>query len=122
MKRVLTPEQRKRKIETAQRWRQENPDREKANRLNWKKRNPEKLREYRIRYQYGISLKEIEELKIKQGGCCALCPEREDLHIDHCHVTGKIRGLLCHNCNVGLGHFLDDPKRLRFAAEYLEKT
>lgn len=57
-----------------------------------------------------------------QGWACKICnriPENK-LHVDHCHETGKIRGLLCGGCNVGLGHFGDDPERLKYAAAYLE--
>jgi hypothetical protein len=44
----------------------------------------------------------------------------QNLCVDHSHVTGKVRGLLCHSCNVGLGHFKDDPRFTRSATEYLE--
>ena len=64
----------------------------------------------------------IKEAKIKQAGKCAICdtiPAR--FHLDHDHATGKWRSLLCHNCNVGLGFFADDPIRLASAIEYLNK-
>ena len=59
-------------------------------------------------------------------GQCALCGAdspgtRQGWNIDHCHVTGKVRGVLCHGCNIGLGGFRDDPSRLREAAAYVER-
>lgn len=60
-----------------------------------------------------------------QGGGCAICGERNPkgkhsgFHVDHCHKTGRVRGILCHGCNVSLGHFKDDPALLRRAAEYV---
>jgi len=59
-----------------------------------------------------------------QGGVCKICnrPPRDKkkrLHVDHCHKTGKIRGLLCLHCNVMIGKAEDDPKRLERAAAYL---
>ena len=60
----------------------------------------------------------------RQGGRCALCRETPThaLAIDHCHETGLFRGLLCHNCNLLLGHAKDQPEVLRRAAEYLEEA
>ena len=52
---------------------------------------------------------------------CAICGTTEKLVGDHDHATGKPRGILCRNCNVALGNMQDNPKRLRYAAEYLEK-
>ena len=50
---------------------------------------------------------------------CVICGDDADLVVDHDHVTGKIRGMLCNHCNRGLGHFRDDPMLLEFAAQYL---
>lgn len=64
-----------------------------------------------------------------QNGLCAICGQPQtvvnqwgtkSLHVDHCHVTGQVRGLLCCNCNIGLGYFKDNPELMRNAAEYVE--
>lgn len=58
----------------------------------------------------------------KQKGLCAICHKKMiKVNIDHCHATGKVRGLLCPECNRGLGLFYDDANRLISAAEYLKK-
>jgi hypothetical protein len=54
-----------------------------------------------------------------QSGLCAICRTAPALHVDHDHATGKVRALLCFNCNGGLGQFKDDPAVLREAAEYV---
>lgn len=78
--------------------------------------------------KFGITVAEAESMLVAQGGVCAICREPiQDIrgyspHVDHDHSTGKIRGILCHQCNNGLGLFKDDPKCLRAAAEYLERT
>ena len=78
-------------------------------------------REYARRRKYGISRAEYEAIVEAQGGCCAICGvDGLVLAVDHCHRTGVIRGLVCGGCNLGLGHFGDDPARLRAAAAYLE--
>ena len=79
---------------------------------------------YAIERDYGLSEDDFYALRDKQGGLCAICghPDRSAkaiLHVDHCHDTGKVRGLLCHHCNVGLGHFRNDPALLSRAATYL---
>jgi len=52
---------------------------------------------------------------------CVICGDDGPLVVDHCHKTGKVRGMLCNHCNRGLGHFRDDPELLEFAAEYLRE-
>jgi hypothetical protein len=77
--------------------------------------------------KYGFPAREYRAMFERQGGKCALCGEGEKgwsrgrpLHVDHCHKTGRIRGLLCGDCNTALGRFGDDPTRLRAAIVYLE--
>lgn len=68
--------------------------------------------------RYNLTLEQMAEMK--QSGC-ELCGATENLHIDHNHDTNEIRGVLCTNCNRGLGHFKDSPELLKKAAEYLEQ-
>lgn len=73
--------------------------------------------------RYGLSQKVFDELLAKQGGKCAICsanitwPKR--LHVDHCHKTGRVRGLLCTRCNRGIGMLGDDPSLLKIAVIYV---
>lgn len=91
----------------------------------WRDKDPERYyrvkRDAELKRNYGISLVEYEEMLAKQGGRCAVCGVKSDktLHLDHNHKTGKVRGLLCHKCNSGLGSFNDDVELLIRAAEYL---
>lgn len=55
-----------------------------------------------------------------QYGLCAICLAARPAHVDHCHNTGRVRGVLCFNCNSGLGLLRDDPAAVRRAAAYLE--
>ena len=67
--------------------------------------------------RYGLTSEQIDEMK-KTG--CELCGTTENLHVDHNHNTGNVRGILCTNCNRGIGHLKDSPDLLRKAATYLE--
>ena len=74
--------------------------------------------------KYGLTLKQYESVLADQGGVCAVCKKRKGkyrLHVDHCHTTGKIRGILCSWCNAGMGQFQDDPELLMKAIAYLQK-
>lgn len=83
---------------------------------------------YNRQYLYGISPEQYEAMTAAQGGVCAICGTAEWMgkdqrpHVDHDHVTGAFRGLLCMECNIGLGKFAHDPARLRAAADYLERA
>ena len=75
---------------------------------------------------YNMSFAEHDYMLQQQGGVCAICGsipgKGQVLHIDHCHTTGMIRGLLCRSCNTGLGIFKDNTKTLTFAIAYLENA
>lgn len=83
-----------------------------------------KQRQYHLKQSYGLSLEEYAWLFHAQGFCCAICrstnPGTKDWHVDHDHGTDEVRGILCHACNVGLGHFLDRPDLLRSGAQYID--
>lgn len=89
---------------------------------------PRKLvqRHTRLKRKYGLTPDQYNQMLVSQNYQCKICgitAEQErygTFHVDHDHQTGKVRGLLCHNCNMGLGHYQDDPQLCRVAAAYLE--
>lgn len=87
--------------------------------------NPDAQRNNRLLNDFGITLAEYREMHRSQLGLCGICNEPcksgRDLAVDHDHVTGKVRALLCIRCNNGLGNFRDDPALLAVALEYLAK-
>lgn len=93
----------------------------------WIKRNPEKQRAYVTRYNLARSCQgdadQYQQLFEEQGGKCAICKQEchRRLAVDHNHETGKIRGLLCMNCNTGIGKLQDDVLLLEKAILYLKK-
>lgn len=113
----------------------------------WKEKNQEKIVAYRELYNkdprykekskqysrkallsgFGITQEDYDRMLEAQNGQCKICgsdkPDasgrKKNFHVDHDHVTGKVRGLLCHNCNVGLGNFRDSSELMKKAASYL---
>lgn len=86
--------------------------------------NPEKMRDLALRY-YGITSAQFDEIYASQGGRCAICRKEipstgSGRHLDHCHQTNAIRGILCVTCNLGLGNFKDNVEALKRAVNYLE--
>jgi len=81
---------------------------------------------YRRSYLYGVSQGDYAALHDRFNGLCGICGSTEDsglaLAVDHCHDSGKVRGLLCNNCNNGLGRFKDDEALLQLAIKYLREN
>ncbi len=72
----------------------------------------ENKRKWALKSRYGLTADQYAELLLKQGGACAVCRSVvEKFHVDHCHNTGQVRGLLCHKCNIRLGGWDDLPWR-----------
>lgn len=91
---------------------------------DWVKANPVRAkassRRYRLRSQYGLTESQYGLLIQKCKGCCEICGKKpKKLHVDHCHKTGIVRGLLCQSCNQALGFFRDNPNLLKAAIKYL---
>lgn len=97
-------------------------------RVEWAKANPDKVRHTKLMRKYKLTLEQYNELHLKQSGVCAVCLEPEtmkylgkvrQLCVDHNHKTGKVRGLLCSNCNRGLGLLQDSPVICNNLTDYL---
>jgi hypothetical protein len=89
-------------------------------------KNPSRYKNHDLK-MYGIDLNKYNEILIKQNGSCAICNKQISsqgrmLHVDHNHTTGKVRGLLCGNCNTGIGKLGEDEKVLSAAIEYLRRV
>jgi|SRR3989344_6989218 len=97
---------------------------------NWrKKKGKSQIRNYNLKSYYGINSEDYLNLLKLQQNKCAICSKIiskynkiKHFYIDHNHKTGKIRGLLCHNCNCAIGYFKDSPQLCSKASEYLIKS
>lgn len=123
-------------------WRQLNKDKMKQYMSDWRFANQEHIKEYNsrwnssnldyhvdrhLKYTYNISIVEYTKMLEKQEFKCAICGIHESeairskLFVDHCHETGKIRALLCLNCNTALGHIKEDTNILHSMLNYLKE-
>lgn len=98
------------------------------NAKKWRSNHTEQIKTARriawLKHKYSVTPGFYDKLYIEQGGFCAICGgdnKGKTMHIDHDHITGKIRGLLCNRCNMGLGNFGDNIKSLTGAIEYLKR-
>lgn len=80
----------------------------------------EKARRYFRQWRYGLSPDQFDKMLIEQGGVCAICAKAADLYVDHCHTSGKVRGLLCRTCNAGIGQFYEDIAVMHSAINYIK--
>ena len=114
----------------SRRWALANPEADRASKDKWNRLNPDKIRNKTLLRKYGITLDQSAVLLDEQGGTCAICHQLKTkrngmngmvvpLAVDHDHATGRIRGLLCHNCKVAIGLMNSNLGRLATAIAYL---
>ena len=81
------------------------------------------MRERAKERRYGITQSEFDQMLINQNNKCAICGSKfknsKSTHIDHCHNSSRVRGLLCNDCNLAIGQFNDNPELMQNAIKYL---
>jgi hypothetical protein len=107
------------------RYRKENPEKHIKAGRKYRETHPERMRWNTLKSKYGIQASEFQSMYDAQQGKCGICEEEvkhqdRSTHLDHDHKTGKIRGILCENCNKMLGHARENPRILMAAVEYLK--
>lgn len=105
-------------------WRIKNKPRAAADAKRWRANNKERAADHGRKNLYDLPMGAFEQMLASQDGKCAICERTEAggrgaFHVDHCHDSGKVRGLLCNSCNGGLGKFRDRPELLLKAVKYL---
>jgi hypothetical protein len=122
-------ERRERLLANKARYRAKNKAKIQAYNKEYRKRVFNSTRRYDYKTNYGITIEQYESMLVEQNNVCAICLRAETatnrgkvkrLAVDHCHITGKVRGLLCHNCNTTLGKYEDKPELIKRFIEYLE--
>lgn len=109
-------------------WRTDNREHYRQWQKEYGRRNKRKFKDYNLRRNYGITIEQFDELLKEQGGKCACCrsehgdSRRTSLHVDHCHITGDVRGLLCSECNLIIGRMRDSVGVAMDFAGYLHCT
>lgn len=111
--------------ERKQKWYIENKERIKELNNKNRERRALKAREAKYKQNYGLTWNDVAVLYESQGKKCKICEqdiywENRDCGVDHCHLTGKVRGILCKTCNLMLGNAKDDIKILQMGIEYLK--
>lgn len=119
--------ERKRKANLNKAYYKKYPERKRETDRKYRQKNPLKIKNISLQKKFGISINEYQELSNKQKNQCAICEIaqsdlKRSLAVDHCHKTGKVRGLLCHHCNTAIGSLKENPKLFLKAIDYLEKS
>lgn len=112
--------------ESRKRYNKKNADKIKEYMKHYSANNNDRIRNASYKSKFGMTLDDYNVMLIEQDYSCLICNIHESqldrkLAVDHCHDTGNIRGLLCNNCNTGLGRFRDDINLLTKAIEYLQQ-
>lgn len=106
-------------------WYENNRERANARMREYKRERPRQYKAYRLK-EFGLTLEDFDRMLDEQGGVCAICRRpptgqgrnAQTLHVDHCHKTNKVRGLLCGACNTALGLLQEDPTVIRRLLRY----
>lgn len=114
-------------LERKKKYREKNKDLIKERSKDYTLRSIDKRREYRLKKDFNMSLEEYNTLLKEQNYCCKICGihesgQKRNLAVDHCRTTGKIRGILCDNCNTSLGLLKESPSILQSAIDYLKNS
>jgi nitrate/TMAO reductase-like tetraheme cytochrome c subunit len=100
----------------------EDPSARKAIQKKYERNNPDARKNTLLKSAYGISLSDFQKMQIEQNNRCAICKSISRLDVDHCHSSGKVRGLLCGHCNRAIGLLRDSPTIAKNASKYLRKN
>lgn len=103
---------------------EEHNEKKKIYSRQWRLKNKDKKRDCHIKYTFGISSEQWDLMFKSQGSRCAICRSvstgsKNFWHTDHCHISNVVRGILCHHCNLLLGHAKDNISVLKEAIKYL---
>jgi hypothetical protein len=127
-KRATDPAYAERQRRASSDWRKKNPERHRQLSRRWHSENPGRISAARTARTLNISIDLVLTMR-RPGNVCEVCGKvpqgkgaQGTLHIDHDHVTGRIRGALCHNCNHAIGQVKDNPDTLRALIAYLERN
>ena len=102
-------------------WCQRNAEKYKAHKAKYHVNNLTKVKSTQLKYKYGITGEQKEAMFIAQGGLCKICVSNKATDVDHCHTTGKVRGLLCRACNNAIGLLKENTETLQNAMNYLQE-
>lgn len=115
-------------VKAANAWRKKDPKRHAKYNSEWAQKNKRSVRNTRLKRLYGITMDVYDAMLAQQDGKCAICGTTEPggnsplFHVDHCHDSSVIRGLLCGKCNFGIGQLDHDVSRLQAAIDYLNRS
>ena len=116
--------------ELNKKWNKDNIEKHRKTNSEWYKKNKE-LTHFRhkkiyLKNNYGLTIEQYNQMFVDQNGICAICNGKNkngrNLYVDHNHITGKVRGLLCNNCNCGIGYLKENEDILLKAIKYLIKN